>query len=285
MPGTGVDNAIVVGIDASEPSLAAVRWAADEAVRRGSVLRVVHAAVFDEADLAPRERAHGDESALLLEPAHRWLQRAEAVARQAAPGVRVESPVCLGLAVELLIELSEDVPLVVLGSHGLGGLRGADIGSVALRVAASARCTVVVVRGPPRNTGPVVVGVGPETEDERVLAFALETAAGRGVPLLAVRVRRDVLWCDELVQKEPDVEAERALASRLSGWIEKYPSVATRALLVRDRSTGHALLDAAPDAQLIVVGTRGRGPVSGGLLGSTGNRLLAHAPCPVAVAR
>lgn len=52
---------------------------------------------------------------------------------------------------------------------------------------------------------------------------------------------------------------------------------------MRDRSPSWALANAVPDARLIVVGTRGRGPVAGGLLGSTGNALLAHAPCPVAV--
>src|ERR1700754_2621424 len=144
---TGTERAVVVGIDASEASLAAVRWAAEEAVRRECVLRIFHAGLFDAADLAPRENPPDDEAELLLEHVHGWLWRAAVVAREAAPEVRVERCVGLGLAVDLLVGMSADVPLVVVGSHGLGGVRGAVIGSVALRVAAAAHCAVVVVRG------------------------------------------------------------------------------------------------------------------------------------------
>jgi nucleotide-binding universal stress UspA family protein len=119
---------VLAGVDASAASLAAVHWAAKEARRRDTTLRLLPACVFEDA--TPRNPGE-----LLLEHVHNWLRRAADVAREGAPGVRVETAVRLGLAVDLILAESADAALVVLGSHGLGGLRGALIGSVALRVA------------------------------------------------------------------------------------------------------------------------------------------------------
>ncbi|WP_410645083.1 universal stress protein [Amycolatopsis sp. lyj-346] len=260
---------VVAGVDASAAALAAVRWAAAEAVRRDTTLRLLHACVFEDG----RPRAH-DDSELLLEHVYRFLRRAAEIAREHAPGVRVETQVRLGLAVDLLLAESADAALVVLGSHGLGGLRGALIGSVALRVAAGASCPVVVVpEHRSTRTGPVLVGFDPSGSSEHALRFALEEAA-------AVRARVHVVhaW------HTGDGRAEqRELEAHLADWARKYPALEITAQALRDRSPARALLDAAPEARLIVVGTRGRGPVAGGVLGSTGNALLAHATCPVAV--
>ncbi|WP_086847641.1 universal stress protein [Amycolatopsis kentuckyensis] len=249
---------VLAGVDLSAPSLAAVRWAAREAERRDTTLRLLHACVFEDTP-SPEE--------LLLEHVHRWLRRAAEVAREEAAAVRVETAVRLGLAVDLLLEEAADAALVVLGSHGLGGLRGALIGSVALRVAAEAPCPVVVVPGhqPPR-TGPVVAGIDRSGSSEHALRFAFEEAAATGAPVLVVHAGDD-----------------DGLETRVSGWRREYPGLEVRTRAVPERVPARALRHAAPDARLIVVGTRGRGPVAGGILGSTGNALLAHADCPVAV--
>ena len=70
----------------------------------------------------------------------------------------------------------------------------------------------------------------------------------------------------------------------MAGWQEKYPDVEIRRVLVRDRPR-HALLESAAEAQLVVVGCRGRGGFTGMLLGSTSQALVQHAPCPVLVVR
>ncbi|WIV54235.1 universal stress protein [Amycolatopsis nalaikhensis] len=258
---------VVAGVDASAASFAAIRWAANEARLRDTTLRLLHACFVE--DTAAR-----DDGELLLEHVHRRLRRSAEVAREWAPGVRVETVVRLGLAVDLLLAESADAALVVLGSHGLGGLRGALIGSVALRVAAGAACPVVVVPGHrPATGGPIVVGLDASASSEHALGFALEQAATTGAPVHVVHA-----W------HTGDGGTEQAdLTARLASWVRKYPDLAITAHAVRDRSPSWALANAVPDARLIVVGTRGRGPVAGGLLGSTGNALLAHAPCPVAV--
>ncbi|MEV4603357.1 universal stress protein [Amycolatopsis sp. NPDC049253] len=268
---------VVAGVDESEAALAAVRWAAEEATRRGCALQLFHAGLFEAVDLTTRQRS--PEVPLLLERAHRWMQRAAHVGEETAPGVRTDYLVRLGPAADLLIEHSAEASLVVVGSHSIGGLRGVAIGSVALRVAAGAHCPVVVVRGRVNPDGPVVAGVD---EDAYALQFAFETALSRCVPVIAAHA-----WHEGLLDEQEIVEAESQSEEeelrRLVGTLaRKYPEVQVRSRLVRDRSAARALMG-FDDAQLIVIGTRGRGPVSGGLFGSTGNRLLAQAACPVAV--
>ncbi|MGW4057013.1 universal stress protein [Amycolatopsis sp. NPDC004747] len=258
---------VLVGVDASAPSLAAVRWAAREAGRRDTTLRLLHACVFEATSAHERDE-------LLLEHISRWLRHAAGIARDWAPGVQVETAVRLGLAADLLLEEAAGAELVVLGSHGLGGLRGALIGSVALQVAAEAPCPVVVVPGhQPARTGPVVAGIDGTESSEHALRFAFEEAAATRAPVLVVHA-----W------HTGDAAAERQeLETRVASWRGKYPDVEVLTQAVADRTPARALQHVAPDARLVVVGTRGRGPVAGGILGSTGNALLAEAACPVAV--
>lgn len=274
-------RAVIVGVDASEGSLRAVRWAAQEAARRTTDLQLFHACVVGDFDSAHDGRY--DESALLLEHVTRRTRYAAKIARTAAPGVRVETQVRLGLAVELLVAESVHAPLIVLGSHGLGGLHGALIGSVALRVAAGAKCPVVVFRGRVDPRGPVVVGVEGAPASEDALHFAAEAAAAFGVGLVMVHASHRRVPSIEPELADQQAEERRSLEERVVGWQRKYPDLEITTRVVEDRKPSRALMRAALDAQLIVVGSRGRGPVVGGLLGSTGNDLLAHAACPVAV--
>lgn len=254
-------TAVIVGVDAAEGSLRAVRWAAQEAARRGVPLRLFHACVVDPTH---------DESELRFEHADRRTRHAAEIARTAAPGLEVEIQVRLGLAVDLLLAESVTAPLIVLGSHGLGGLRGALIGSVALRVAAGARCPVVVFRGEADPRGPVVVGVDSSTAGEEALRFAVDTAVARGVTLVVAHAGQQT-------------EDRRELEELVAGWTRKHPALEITTRVVQDRVPSRVLMAVAPGVQLIVVGSRGRGPVAGAVLGSTGNDLLAHATCPVAV--
>ncbi|MGW7534965.1 universal stress protein [Amycolatopsis sp. NPDC054798] len=264
---------VVAGIDGSAESLAAVRWAAAQAWRSGRGLVVFRAELFDDPDLLPHRKPPA-EAELLLEPGYRLLRRAADEARGAAPGVRVRMCLRLGHASGLLVAQSAQAGLIVLGSSGAGGVRGAVTGSVALRVAASAHCPVAVVRGRAEPEGPVVVGVDDSGGSERALAFAFETAEAHGAAVEAVHA-----WHDGSPYRQSGVREQ------VAAWSRKHPAVPVRVQAVRARSAARALAGISPGARLVVVGSRGRGPVVGGLLGSTGNWLLAHATCPVAVAR
>jgi nucleotide-binding universal stress UspA family protein len=158
---------------------------------------------------------------------------------------------------------------VVLGSHGLGGFTGALVGSTAVALSVHGECPVVVVRGN-RYDQPVVVGVDLSPESDPALGFGFEEAAATGVPLVAALAHAD--------------EQSTLLSTRMSGWLEKYPDVAVRQLVVGERPIP-LLLELGERAGLLVVGSRGRGGFSGMLLGSTPQALIYHAPCPVAVVR
>jgi nucleotide-binding universal stress UspA family protein len=178
----------------------------------------------------------------------------------------------------------------VVGSRGHGGFVGALLGSVSQHCVHHATCPVVVVRGPdtPRRDGPIVVGLDGSPQSEAALAFAVEAAVARRVPLRAVRV-----WLDPAVPyvvtgpTDWDEEVKRQqglLAEQLVGWREKYPDLRVEPILMQDRPA-HALAQSTGDAQLVVVGSRGRGGLTGMLLGSVSQAMLQHAECPVAVVR
>ncbi|MDF3048967.1 MAG: universal stress protein [Pseudonocardia sp.] len=135
---------------------------------------------------------------------------------------------------------------------------------------------------------PVVVGVDGSPTSEAAAAFAFEAASLRGVPRVAVHVSRD-LSVDPRMAPLMDWDAvesdeREVLAERLADWLEKYPDVPVRRLVVRDRPA-RTLVEESGRAQLVVVGSRGRGGFRGLLLGSVSQALLHHAHCPVAVVR
>jgi len=275
MTGARSERAIAVGVDASASCLDAVEWAAREAVLRGLPVRLIHGCVFIPArPLRDGERAEDVEEAL-LEHGRRWLRRAAAKAAEVAPVVSAESQVRLGFATDVLLAESRSASMLVVGSRGVGGLRGAMIGSVAQKVSAEASCPVIVVREPSRADGPVVAGVDVWSGAEAVLEFAFEAACLRGVPLLVKHVFRG--------KGVAEAQERRVVEDLVAAWRGKYPGVEARLLLASVRDPARALLLSPPDTQLIVVGSRGRGPVTSGLFGSTGNTLISRARCPVAV--
>jgi len=262
--------AVIVGVDASEGSLRAVRWAAQEAARRTTGLRLFHACVVDP----------GDKPGFLPEHVTRRTRNAAKIARSAAPGLAVEIDVRLGLAVDLLLAESVTAPVIVLGSHDL---RGALAGSVALRVAAAAKCPVVFFRGHADPRGPVLVGVDSSPASAEALHFAADWAAARGVPLVVAHAARRRTPSIEPSFTDQRAEDRRKLEELVAGWARKHPRLEITTRVVDDGEPSRALMGITPGAQLIVVGSRGCGPLASALLGSTGNDLLARAACPVAV--
>ena len=284
---------VVAGVDGSECALDAVRWAAAEAALRRHPLRLVAAHAWLSGGLVGDPGLGVDPRVVMRDLVRGHLAAAAAAARAVAPDVPVEEVEAIGLPVPVLEAESSRAELLVLGDRGLGGFTGLLLGSVGVALTAHAACPVVVVRGPaPDRPGPraepVVVGVDGSPAGEAAVAFAFEAAALRGVPLVAVHAWQDVL-VDATMAPLVDWDAVEAqerevLAERLAGWGARYPDVEVRRLVVRDRPA-HALVEESGRAQLVVVGSRGRGGVVGMLLGSVSQALLHHAACPVVVAR
>jgi nucleotide-binding universal stress UspA family protein len=288
---------IVAGVDGSPSSLRAAHWAAAEATHRRVPLRLVHAA---NVSLAAYVGGFGptDEFLEALEAeGRRRLTEAQVAIVAAHPEADVQVHLATAGAVPALLQESKTARLVVLGSRGLGGFTGMLIGSTAVALVAHGHCPVAVIRGrkaddAPPSEGPVVVGVDGSPASEAAVALAFGEASSRRAELVAVHTwlefSSDIeyFYAQQYFPAWEDIEAREnaVLAERLAGWQEKYPEVTVRRVVTRDRPA-HCLLELAEDAQLLVVGSRGRGGFVGMVQGSTSQALMHHAPCPLLVVR
>jgi nucleotide-binding universal stress UspA family protein len=120
--------------------------------------------------------------------------------------------------------------------------------------------------------------------------MAFEEAALRQSELVAVHAWSDIVLQLSLdggsdAEWMRDAANETALLSEnLAGRAENYPDVKVHTIVVRDRPTQH-LREQAENAQLLVVGSRGRGGFSSMLLGSTSRALMHSAACPLLIVR
>ncbi|MEU6736062.1 universal stress protein [Streptomyces physcomitrii] len=283
---------LTVGLDGSEQSLAALDWAAHEALRNGQELRLLHACFWQPTDMAPVLAGRAAEE----EWARDVLAEAAARARRLGPGLAVSTEVVTAPPVDALLTASVDSDVLVLGSRALGALGGYLIGSVALHVLRQVTRPVVLVRRPRaegrnRPKDVVVVGVDDtEAPGAEVLEFAFAAAAARGLPLRAVRA-----WAlPTMFSAEPLVAPAVDAAGGLEAWHrqlltealqalrERYPQVEV-AEHVEIGSPSQVLLSQSGDAALLVVGRHRAAHPTPRRIGSTTHALLHHSPAPVAV--
>jgi nucleotide-binding universal stress UspA family protein len=283
---------VVVGVDGSDEALRAVRWAAVEARRWGLPLRLVNAVGW-VVDAELEEAAHGDFREALLSRARARLAAAATLAREVEPDLVVERQLATGYQVDVLVDEARLARLLVIGDRGLGRFEELMVGSTAVGLVAHAACPVVVVRGREISAAesaslPVVVGVEGSPDSAPAIAFGYAAAAERKVPLLAVHTWTDLL-ADPAMAPLLDWTAvernERArLDKELARWSDSYPDVEVRTEVFRDRPA-RRLLQLCEQAQLVVVGSRGRGEFSSLFLGSVSHTLVHRAACPVAIVR
>ncbi len=258
---------IVVGFDGSAGARAALRWALDEAARRGAELRLVH--VRDPEQ--PGRTALGADPEPVLEH----------TARQAARG-HPAHPTVIPLVIDgpagiCLCDESSIADMVVLGRRS-----GAPHpGTVTGLVAEYARCavTVVVPEGPAAPPGgAVVAGVDRSARTDSALAYAFGEAGLLGVEVVLVRA-----WLPACAAPDAGEADEYDLVAGAAGrWRDRYPRVRVSLRVLPGRAAD-VLANAAAEAQLLVVGAHGCGgqPV----LGSTPWHTLGRSPVPVAIVR
>ncbi|MET0765943.1 MAG: universal stress protein [Blastococcus sp.] len=276
--GERVVGRIVVGVDGSPSSERALRWAAQQARMTGQELHAVmswNVPVPHDEPLTGEFDWGGDAAGALMKTVENVL--GEPDARQVVPHVTQGHPA------KVLMDAARNADLLVVGSRGHGGFASLLLGSVSQHVIAQATCPVVVVHEHRTATGRIVVGVDGSPESERALRWAAGQARLTGGELHAVLVGHRPATGDVEPLKRPDWPDEsQILAATVIAALRGEDSSG----IVQEVLDGHpaaALLRAAEDADLLVVGWRGRGGFSGMLLGSVSRQVAAHAPCPVVV--
>lgn len=283
---------ILVGVDGSPESLAAVRWAAQEAVLRRRPVTLMHV-VSPIVVTWPIEPVITDFYEWQEDNATEVLKQSQETLHSAAegsspPDVRVELRHD-GIIAELS-KASENADMLVVGSRGLGPVGGAVLGSVSRALLHHAQCPVVVakegvVRRTDRNL-PVLLGIDGSPASEAATAFAFDEASRRGVELVALHAWSDVAVFPILGMDWHTYEQQghEILSERLAGWQETYPDVRISRRIVCDKAA-RWLIDESKQAQLVVVGSRGRGGIASMLLGSVSTAVAEAATAPVAVVR
>ncbi len=280
---------VVAGLDGSEHAAMAARWAAFEADSRSAALRLVYAYSVPVASYAGYSMAPDDLGDLVRAEGDEMLTAAADEIRSRHPHLEVDIRLVQGDAVLALRRESARARLIVVGSRGNGRMAGVLLGSVAMAITAHGTAPVAVIptEGPGwPHDGAVVVGVDGSSTNEVAIRFAFEQAAVRGADLVAVRTWNHPKPSEEGILDLPAMDrAERTrLADDLARWHDKYPDVVVRQQVLRGKATA-VLLSLARTAQLLVVGSRGRGGFTGMMLGSTSQSLISHAVCPVVVVR
>jgi len=273
-----MDKQIVVGVDGSAGSLAALRYAAALASRRGAALVLVHGyvdpmgygglAFSAYAPAPPDPRADGES----------LLHEAAATVRAEYPYLRVATlPIASGGA-SAVIGQSRGAEAVVVGHRGLGGFAELLLGSVGTQVAAYASGPVVIVRPPATDAAdaPIVVGVDGSPQCLPAIEFAFAEAADRALTLLAVHVY-------PAIDAGSAAEAEALVKSVVDPVAAAHPDVLVHTEVRSGAEADAVLVKASTQADLVVVGSRGRAGFKGLLLGSVSQALVHHARCPVAV--
>lgn len=279
---------IVVGVDGSAGAARALEWAVREAALRKTDVRAVLAWAPEARSRALDERLRVARFEDLDATAADALHAAVTAAVGPRATVKIHERTAYQDPVDALLDDSVDAAMIVVGTRGQRALRRLLVGSVAATCAQETKLPLVVVRGrpgEPDDDRPVLVGVDGSPASLAALRWAAAEATLRDTGLRIVHAWHIPVYAGHPLP-EPDLLREGAYAV-----LEKAAQeldARTRHNHRADLVAGHGsrvLIDAAAEAQLLVVGARGHGGFPGLLLGSTSHQCVLHAPCPVAVIR
>ncbi len=281
---------ILVAVDGSAASDAAIAWAAEEAAMRKQPVTLMHVIApvvvtwpvrYLEAGYRRWQEGHAE---LAIEMAQKVVHAAVGDST-----VTIQCEVRRGTVATELIAASKKATMTVSGSRGLGAVGAGLLGSVSRGLLHYAPGPVAVIRPSDDHadrTLPVLLGIDGSPASEAATGFAFDEASRRGVDLVVLHAWSDVSsvppWSPEWADYEQ--EGGEVLAERLSGWQERYPDVHVRRRVVCDRPA-QWLIDESAQAQLVVLGSRGRGGFARMLLGSVSTAVAESSTAPVVVVR
>ncbi|WP_345447730.1 universal stress protein [Arthrobacter gyeryongensis] len=308
-----VDNhrgRLVVGVDGSEGSLVALRWAVSEAQLGGAAVHVVMAwrhpqsywpatvwtMIMDSSGVSRQTMAHAAETEV------------ERLGKEAGEGQNADITweAVEGHPAEVLVRAAEGAGALVVGSRGNGGFAGVLLGSVSQHVVARARCPVILIPAPagesvPTGTTPdahaqdlsgrIVVGVDGSDGSLAALAWAVKEAHLRGAAVHAVIAWERITgpgatngWAVGTGGPSSDTDPVMAMATVEITRLAKESVKGSGVKISCEAVEGHpaqVLVQSAESAAALVVGSRGHGGFVGALLGSVSQHVVAHASCPI----
>ena len=285
---------VIVGVDGSEGSIEALRWAAQAAARRTWPLHVMTCAqlpISIEAGMVGAGAFAGSSMDVIVHDQEEVNQRAVDLARTFGLGLTVSGETVLGAPGYALVSVSHPDDLLVVGATSHQGHLTDMLGSVPTVVAHRAKCPVVVVHGGERR-GPdlsrIVVGIDGSAGSEAALEWAIEETLRSDAELVLVHGWMYPYTGARTGISEPRdemrLDAMRTLESAALKVNELAPAVRHHSIITEE-SPAKAIIDAAVDADLVVVGSRGHGGFVALLLGSVSRTVLQHSSRPVAVVR
>lgn len=283
---------ILVGVDGSPESEAAIRWATSEAILRDQPLTLMHAippvvvswpAAYLEASFVESQETSAHEA---IEKAQKTVQAS--AGQSQPPPVRTE--MTHTDAPSALVAGSRDAYMSVIGSRGMGPLGRTLLGSVSSGLVHHGHGPIAIIHAEesqaPDVVSPILLGIDGSPASEEATSLAFDEASRRGVGLVALHAWSDVGVLPVLGMDwhKYEDEGHEVLAERLAGWQERYPDVHVERRIVCDQPA-RWLVDESQQAQLVVVGSHGRGGFSGMLLGSVSSKVAQAAKVPVIVVR
>jgi nucleotide-binding universal stress UspA family protein len=295
---------VVVGVDGSPGSRAALVYAFAAAARRGAELEVVATYSIQGVWIGgyplgvPAVATLRDDTESRIVGLVKQVRDDPAV--RGVPGtadVATTVVVSVGPAARVLVDASAAADLVVVGSRGRGAVRSVVLGSVALHCVAHARCPVVVVHPAAATTArehTVVVGVDGSAASRVALVAGVAEAARLGTDVAVVTTYELVdQWMDLSTVVLPSPEEVREEVQRGAEWMledvrSEYRTGSGRPapegrVVVTEGPAADVLIRWSADAALLVVGSRGHGEFRELLVGSVALACAMHAAGPVMV--
>ena len=291
-----IASKIIVGVDGSDASIEALRWAAYEACRRGiSVLIVSCYSVPIYGIQEAGAHQTREDLAMFEKGAVVIVRQATELVAEIDPHVVVDVMTTLSAAAVAISEAAHAGDEIVVGATGHSGFMDGLLGSVTTGVVHRSHVPVIVVPAKPAAAAgatmrKIVIGLDGSPASIAALDWAYEQALLTGAELTAVhgwiypypgqrtvvRSARAQMQLDAMEQLKTALESLGVLLS--SGPIHVHPRLV-------EKSAVGALLDEAKDADLVVIGSRGRGALRSTLVGSVSHSVAQHANCPVVIIR
>ena len=284
------EKTVVVGVDGSDAATAAIHWAAHHAASVCVPLTLVHAVAA--LDLYLGEAMVMNSRAIREERDERGrqvLRDARQLVRRDHPGVQVTMSMPEGTVADVVTRASETASLVVLGSRRASAVHDLVVGSDAIRITRRSHAPGLLHREGDATApthDPVVVGVDQSDNSARAAERALQMACDLGTDLVVARFWQPPIGVASAVGVIDWRGLEDSESATLAQWVDRHltdrhgVSVTTVSTMCTAAAGLRAL---SSTAQMLVVGSRGRGAIAGLLLGSVSQNMIHHADCSVLV--